>query len=235
LLVCLPIPALMGVSNNSIQWGVQVNEQFTYDLQRKFGDRSWIDQYNTSLPFIIAMQEGQKVVVTVTALQIIPSTINVTLEMPNSFCTLTRENDSAQLASNSTLFVVPVGDWDFLTQMSGFASTDWTIINTESEWGAFRSVDVQDSQTITYYQELRYEKQNGTLNYLRVRISSLGNDLMDIVFVHWHSGMPTVLAPELEVSAIAIALLGIGVASVVSVFVYRIYAGRKSIARRLGE
>lgn len=235
LLLCLPVSFVNASPNNSLQWGVQINEQFTYALQRKLGDPVLISQFNKSLSFIMGMDEGQKAIVTVTGLQTIPSTINTTDEMPNSFCTLVRENDSAQLVTNFTLFVVPIGDWNFLTQMSGFGVSGWTTINTDTEWGASLSVDIQDNQTVTYYQELRYEKQNGTLNYLRVRISSLGTDLLDLVFVHWHAGMPTVLASELQVSVILIAFLGVGVASVASVVVYRMYTGRKSIARRLGE
>jgi hypothetical protein len=233
--LCLAIPFAAAVPNHSLQWGVEISEQFTYALQRKLGDASWINRFNKSLAFIVSMEEGQKAIVTVTNLQTIPSIINSTGEMPNSYCTLARENDSVQLVTNFTLFVVPIEDWSFLTQMSGFQSSGWTIINTDSEWGASLSLDIQDEQTITYYQDIRYEKQNGTLNYLRVRFSSLGNDLLDIVFVHWHTGMPTILGSELEVWIIFILLLGVGVASVVSVFVYRMYVGRKSIARRLGE
>jgi hypothetical protein len=235
LTISAALPLTLAQSNNSLQWGVQIGEQFTYDLQRKMGEPAMIGQFNNSLSFIMGMDEGQKAIVTVTSLQAIPSTINTTLEMPNSFCTLIRENDSAQLATNFTLFVVPIGDWNFLTQMSGFQASGWTTINTDTEWGASLSIDIQDNQTITYYQELRYEKENGTLNYLRVRISSLGTDLLDLIFVHWHAGMPTVLAPEFQVPAILIAFLSIGVASVASVFVYMMHNRRKSIARRLGE
>jgi len=235
LLLCLSVQPLIAAPNHSLQWGVDTNEQFTYALQRKLGDSSWINQFNSSLSFITAMDEGQKVIVTVTDLEPIPDRINSSSQVPNSFSALVRENDSEQLGSNSTLFAVPIGDWGFLTQMSGFTAVGWTVINTDTEWGAMLSLTIEDGESIAYYQEIRYEKQNGTLNYLRLRLNSLGNDLLDIVFVQWHPGMPTVLSPELQLSTTLTVLLGVAVASVASVIVYKKYTGRKSIAQRLGS
>jgi hypothetical protein len=235
LLFCLSIEPVIATPNHSLQWGVDTNEQFTYALQRKLGNSSWIGQTSASLSFISAMDEGQKATAVVTSLGLIPDTINSSYDMPNSFCALIRENDSTQLATNFTLFVVPIGDWGFLTQMSGFTSGGWTVINTDTEWGATLSLTIEDGDSIAYYQELRYEKQNGTLNYLRLRLSSLGNALLDIVFVQWHPGMPTVLSPELQLSTTLTVLLGVAVASVASVIVYKKHTGRKSIAQRLGE
>ncbi len=252
LLLCLPVSFVNASPNNTLQWGVQTNEQFTYDLQRKQGDPgwinmfptwfnqfpAWINQFNELLSFIPSMDEGQQATVTVTGLQTIPSRINTTDEMPNSFCTLVRQNDSAQLVTNSTLFVVLIGDWNFLTHMSGFENTSLTLINTDSEWGASQNIDVMGYSgkgTFNYYQEIRYEKQNGTLNYLELRVSSRGNYALNIVFVHWHAGMPTVLAPELQTTPIVAAvagLLSVGLVSVASVFVYRMQHRRKSIAQK---
>lgn len=235
LLLCLSAPFAVATPNHSLQWGAEINEQFTYALQRKLGNTTLINWFNNSLSFVSAMDEGQKAIVTIRGLQQIPERINSTNDVPNSFCSLVRQNDSAQLVSNTTLFVVPVGDWIFLTDMSGFLATGWTIINTESEWGATLSLNLEDGETIAYYQELRYEKQNGTLNYLRVRLSTFWTDLLDIVLVQWHAGMPTALAPELQMTTLLSILVGVAAAVMVAIVVFRNVRGKRSIVRRLGE
>ncbi|MHA2021537.1 MAG: hypothetical protein ACW96N_07475 [Candidatus Thorarchaeota archaeon] len=58
--------------------------------------------------------------------------------------------------------------------------------------------------TVNFHIELRYEKENGTLNYIRLRYSALDQDLIDVVFVQWHAGMPTILPPEVQLSSILV-------------------------------
>jgi len=71
---------------------------------------------------------------------------------------------------------VPIGDWDFLTEIGNITElVGVTLIDTDDEWGTVGTGSIQtgDGSVISVYVELRYEKQNGTLNYLRQRYTTL--------------------------------------------------------------
>ncbi|MFX0107983.1 MAG: hypothetical protein ACFE7R_06855, partial [Candidatus Hodarchaeota archaeon] len=141
------------------------------------------------------------------------------------------------LAADMTSLVIPVNDWDFLTTMSGVEEIEGlNLIETEEEWGTVATGSFESAETIINFRnEIRYEKENGTLTYLRMRYRALGNDLIDIVFVQWHQGMPTVLPPEIQLTSVLIVAVS-GLAFTILAFVgYRMYKGRKSLARKLGE
>jgi len=238
MLSCQLCSLALSAPNHSLYWAVEADEEFTYALQRYLvtDESIWKDIAFDTLPFGSSIGEGKKIVARVTGLETVPEQINVTTDVPNSFCSVMRENDSVQLWSNLTLFVVPVGDWELLTNMSGLISEGATLIDDEHEWGASRNgAFTRNGVTVTFSYEIRWEKTNGTLSYIRHRYSASGNDLLDIVFVQWHPGMPTILPPELQLSTVLTALLAVGVVSVVSVLVYKKYTSRRPIVRRLGE
>ncbi|RDE17957.1 MAG: hypothetical protein C4K49_00260 [Candidatus Thorarchaeota archaeon] len=238
LLSCTLYPLALAAPNNSLYWAVQVDDEFTYALQRYLvpDDSRWVDVASHTLPFGDLIGVGNKVVAKVTGLDPVPDQINVTADVPNSFCAVLQESDSLEIWSDSTLFVVPVGDWDLLTNMSGLIIEGSTLIDNDQEWGVTQTgAFTQDSTPIEFTYEIRYEKTNGTLSYLRSRYRAYGNDIFDIVFVRWFPGMPTILPPELQLSTVLIALLAVGVVSVVSVLVYKKYTSKKPIIQRLGE
>jgi len=238
MLSCQLCSLALSAPDDSLYWAVEVDEEFTYALQRYLvtDESIWKDIAFHALPFGSSTGEGKKIVARVTGLETVPEQMNVTTDVPDSFCSVMRENDSVQLWSNLTLFVVPVGNWELLANLSGLITEGAILIDDEHEWGASQSgAFTQGSIVITFYSEIRYEKENGTLTYLRLRYGASGNDLLDIVFVQWHPGMPTILPPELQMSTVLTALLAVGVVSVVSVLVYKKYTSRRPIVRRLGE
>ena len=224
--------------NNNLEWGVDVGEEFTYVLQRAyFADPSYVNAVEPDLPFISQMTVGEKVIVRVTDLDTIPTLINETSQLANSTCEMERANDSTVIATGLQAFVVPIGDWEFLTEMSNITGLQGlSVIDTNEEWGSIGigSFYVQGS-TVSVTLEIRYEKENGTLNYLRYRYTTLGTDLIDIIFVNWHQGMPTIVAGSIQTPIILIGSAAAVIMFIVSVLVYQGYRGRKSIVQKLGE
>jgi len=137
-----------------------------------------------------------------------------------------------------TSLVIPIGDWDFLSEIENITGTvGLTLIDNDDEWGTIGTGIIVDpgAVDITVHIEMRFEKENGTLSYLRHRYSALGNDIIDVIFVHWYLGMPTIV--EEGVSAITvmmIALIGM-IGLIVAFVVYRGIKSKKSIIQRLGE
>lgn len=222
---------------HSLEWGIEVDQEFSYALQRKLIDPAWAEYAEALLPFIAYLNEGQKAIVKVVELDEIPPQITGPGEMPLASCNLVRENDSEAILLDSKMFVIPVGDWDFLTEIDNITITpDLTLIDTEQDWGTIFITDFSAGGTfVTIHQEIRYEKENGTLNYLRLRYSAHGNDLVDVVFVHWYEGMPTLLPPELQFTTILLIGLGASVMIIVSVIVYIKHKRRKPVIQLLGE
>jgi hypothetical protein len=222
---------------HSLEWAVEIDDEFTYALQRKYIDFAWADYAEALLPFIEFLDEGQKAVVKVSNLDEIPQQIMTPAEMPLASCNLERENDSEIIVLDSKIFVIPVGDWDFLTKIDNITMTpDLYLVDTDDEWGTNFITDFSAGGTfVTAHQEIRYEKENGTLNYLRLRYSAYGNDLVDVIFVHWYPGIPTILPPELQFTTILLLAIIASVVMVVSVIVYIKYKQQKPIIQLLGE
>jgi hypothetical protein len=211
--LCSSVAIVCAQPNHSLEWGVSESEEFVYVLQRKLilnpSESYFVEN---QLPFLAQLDEGTKVIATVDGLETMPSQINTYEDIPIANVSLSRENDSMVISSEIESFVVPTNDWTLLTEASGFDAIEGqTLVDTQSEWGyvstgAFSSAGT----TVNFHIELRYEKENGTLNYIRLRYSALGQDLIDVVFVQWHVGMPTILPPEVQLSSILIvAILGI--------------------------
>ena len=240
LILLLPVAFVKPIEaegEHSLEWAVEVDDEFTYALQRKFIDPSWTDYAEALVPFIAFLDEGQKAVVKVSNLDEISQQIMTPAEMPLASCNLERENDSEIIVLDSKMFIIPVGDWDFLTEIDNITMTpDLALVDTEDEWGTNFITDFSAGGTfVTVQQEIRYEKQNGTLNYLRLRYSAFGNDFVDVIFVHWYPGMPTILLPELQFTTILLIGIIASLVIVVSVIVYIKKKQRKSVIQLLGE
>ncbi len=134
--------------------------------------------------------------------------------------------------------MIPIGDWGFLNEVENITGTaGLTLVDTDNEWGTIGTGVISGSggSDINVRIEMRYEKENGTLSYLRHRYSTLGNDLIDVIFVHWYPGMQTMVGGGIQTTTLMIIAVS-GLAGLVVAFVvYRGVKSRKSVAQRLGE
>lgn len=238
IISAMPV-SVIGQSNNSLEWGVNVGEEFTYVLQKAyFADPSYLAAVEGDLPFISGLIVGEKATMRVTEIEAIPSLINESVQMPLAYCDLERANDSVSIATGRTEFAVPTGDWNFLTEIGNITGLEGvTLIDTADEWGTVGTGSFQagDGSVISIHIEMRYEKQNGTLNYLRHRYTTLGTDLIDIVLVNWHAGMPTVIGTEMQLTTILIIAIGGALGLIIAFIVVQSYRNRKPVVRKLGE
>lgn len=237
ILICSSVPITAEAqSNNALEWGVDVDEEFTYVLQRAyFADPSYIQIVATYMPYVPSMTVGEKNTLRVTDLDEIPSIINDDSQMPKSSCDLERANDSVSIMLGLEDFVIPIGDWEFINDISNI--TGLTLIDTTEEWGTIGTGSYQalDGSVISITIEIRYEKVNGTLNYMRQRHSTLGNDLIDVILVNWHQGMPTTVSEGLQMSTILIYSIAAAVGLIVAIIVYQGYRAKKPVVQKLGE
>jgi len=225
VVLIMVLPALIvsvgsAQSNHNLRWGKDVGDEITYVLQRKVLDPSFAQYFADYAPFITRVSEGQKVIAKVTYLSPIPTTINASIEMPRSNCTLIRENDSETLTEGFSMVVIPTGDWNFTTEVGNYTGVEGlTLVNDENEWGTVMEGTFQVLIfTVMFHWEMRYEKVNGTLNYMRVNVDMSGNDIIDVVFAQWHPGMDTVLPGELQLLTIVLGS-AVGVAVVVVCYI----------------
>jgi hypothetical protein len=226
-------------TNHTLEWGADVGEEFIYVLQREFySDLSNQVFMEGQIPFLSEIEPGERIILEVGSLDTIENMINESTHLPWSYCDLNRFNDSALILADLTSLVLPVGDWDFLTDINNMTATPGiTFVETVDEWGTVGSgiVTGGDGSTIDIRVEMRYEKENGTLSYLRHHYTTLGSDLIDVVFVHWYPGMPTIIGGGLQSTTILIIITSGVVGVIVAFLVYRGIKGKKTIAQRLGE
>jgi hypothetical protein len=231
-------PLLLSVvaQTHSLQWGVEVGEQFTYALQRKTISPSLEGNLPAWMGFIELIDAGEKVQVNVTHLYPIPEEIESSEDAPVSYCDVLTEDNEVVLAANSTAFLFPIGDWTFLTELLSESAPQIEFIDTDEEWGTIQSGQYISADTaIDYYLEWRYEKENGTLNYLRFTNTVQGANVVDIVFVQWYPGMATTLPPDTPLITILLIALGISFGIIAAIIVYKWYRGRKPLVQELGE
>ena len=230
---------VLAQSNHTLEWGVGTGEEFTYVLQRAYyadsNNRAFME---TQIPFLAEMQPGQKVLLEVDHLDAIETLINESTQLPLSYCNLLRSNDSVVIMTDLTSFVIPIGDWEFLDEVENITGTvGLTLIDTEDEWGTVGIGLIVDPGTadITIRIEIRYEKENGTLSYLRHTYSALGDDIIDVIFVHWYPGMPTIVDRGVQLSTLLIIAVSGGMGLLIAFIVYRGIKRKKSVIQRLGE
>jgi len=226
-------------SNHTLEWGVDPGEEFTYVLQRAY----YADSYNrefmeAQFAFLAEIQPGQKVILEVDHLDAIENLINESTQLPRSYCNLVRSNDSAVIMSDLRDFIYPISDWEFLDEVQNITGTvGLTSIDTEDEWGTIGVFVVQGSEgsEITIRVETRYEKENGTLSYLSHKYTAFGIDLIDVIFVHWYPGMPTIVGGGIQTTTLMIIIVSGGMGLLIAFIVYRGIKRKKSVIQRLGE
>ncbi|UCH05745.1 MAG: hypothetical protein JSW05_06160 [Candidatus Thorarchaeota archaeon] len=231
--VSLPVQAQ---SNHSLQWGVELGQEMTYALQRKMLDPSYSSFFADYAPFLTEMNEGQRLIARVTHLDPIPSIINESSQMPSSNCTLIRMNDSEVIMENMFMIAVPIGDWDFTSEMSNFSFfEEATIVDTQDEWGTvIDATFLMALFPITMHMEMIYEKANGTMKIMQMLVNFAGSDIIDVVFAQWYPGMPLVLPRGWQPPFLLTVTL-VGVAGVVIIFFgRRWYKRRKLIVENQG-
>lgn len=218
---------------------MDVDEEFTYVLQRAyFADSSYTQVVHADLPFVSSMIVGEKVTLRVADLDAIPTLINESSQMPKSSCEMKRANDSLSIMTGLLDFVIPIGDWNFVNEMTNISGLEGvTLIDTDDEWGTSGagSFRAGDGSIVSLTVDIRYEKENGTLNYMRHRYSTLGTDLIDIIIVNWHQGMPTIVTPGLQTPTILIISIAAVICLIVSILVYQGYRSKKPVVQKLGE
>ena len=229
---------VVGQSNHTLEWGVEVGEQFTYALQRAhFSDPVQRSAMEVSFPWLQYIDPGQKAVLSVTQLDPIPEVIDSQYDLPVSRCSLFRENDSAEIGSLLTSMLLPIGDWEFLTEITNVTELGLDLIDTATQWGTVGRASYQapGGNLVNAYIEVRYEKTNGTLSYLRYHYTSLGSDLIDVIFAHWYPGMPTLVGGDIQIETILVIAIGGVIGIIVAFASYRYFKGKKTIAQKLGE
>lgn len=240
LLVLAPsVQSVFAQGNHSLEWGVDIGEQFTYVLQRAtYASEDQRVAVSVELPYVTNLDVGQKAQLMVEQLDLIQTQINTTYDMPVSRCQMTRLNDSAVIGTQLQRLLVPIGDWDFLTEIGNITGTPGlTLVDTSQEWGTIgRGTYVAvGGATVSVYIETRYEKENGTLNYMRYYYTADGMVLFDIIFAHWYPGMPTILPEgDMTVTILIVALIGV-VGAIAGSLSYKWFKGKKSLAQQLGE
>jgi hypothetical protein len=224
-------------SNHTLEWGVEVGDEIAYVLQRKLLDETFGSYLTEFMPFIDEVNEGQKITARVSHLDPIPSMINESSQMPWSNCTLIRQNDSEVIMEDMFLVVVPIGDWNFSSELGGFsmfgevnetegpsnftAFDDIELVDTDTTWGTVIDTSfVFGIFPISIYMEMLYEKVNGTLTNMRMRVNFAGNDMIDLVFTQWYPGIMLILPPELQLLTIGLISAGV-IITVLIAFFYR--------------
>ncbi|TET10434.1 MAG: hypothetical protein E3J86_05685 [Candidatus Thorarchaeota archaeon] len=234
--VLVPVAAQ---SNHTLEWGADVGEEFIYVLQREhYSDASNMMYMESQLPFLADIAQGEKVILEISSLETIENLINESTQLPRSYCNLNRFNDSALIMADLMSLVLPIGDWEFLTETNNVTiTTGITFIDNEDEWGTLGVgiISVVDGSLIDVRIEMRYEKENGTLSYLRHRYTTLGTDIIDVIFVHWYPGMPTIIGGDIQLTTILIMATSGIVGLIVAFVVYRGIKGKKKVVQRLGE
>ena len=203
-----------------------------------FADPAYGLFFSGSYSFVLGMVVGEKYTLTVTDLNAIPTSINESSQMPESLCDLEPVNNSLSIITGLNDFIYPIGDWEFVNQMTNFTGQEGiNLVDTPGEWGitGVISFSLPDTTVVTHNVDIRYEKENGTLNYMRLRFSTLGSDLADVIIVNWHTGMPTVVSGELQLPTILIISIAAVVGLIVAIIVYQGYRSKKPVVQKLGE
>ena len=228
--------AVRSQEGHSLTWGVEVGEEYTYALQRKLVDPRDLDYIGYLVPIVRYLDEGQKVIARFTSLDAIPVEINSSEYEPRSYCDLIRENDSATVITGSNGFAVPIDDWQLIANLRNITEDNgYTIINTTNEWGYYASGYYPGLNEVIVYQELRYEKTNGTLTYYHWSFTQYSMKILEIVLARWVAGMPTILPEGLDLSLYLIAGIAICLALVCGILTYRGFKRKTSLMKELGK
>ncbi len=235
MLLMLPVQQACSQTPHSLHWGVSAGQEQRYVLQRKFADREVIPYLASFIPVVSVIDEGQTFTVRFTSFDNIPPSFNAINGTPRAYCNVIRENDTQTVLRNVTGFAVPCGDWEYLEHALNLTDQPGiTLINESDTWGYIASGAHPASPEISIYNEVRFDKSNGTLVFLRWRFTGAGTTLTDIVIARWYPGIPTVLPMGIDLAPIILGVIGISLAAVCGVLAYRGFR-RPSLMERLGR
>lgn len=237
---------------HNLSWGVEIGEEYTYVLQKNVVSDMFGQFMQNTTMFITDLDEGQKVIARVDSLGEFPDEINSSRFLPSGNCTLIRENDSEVIMENMSMILVPVGDWEFMREISNFSNFmggpggfeenesiegfEFEQVDNEDEWGtSFSGSFLFAIFAITMNMTTIYEKTNGTLKELSFRVNLSGDDILHIVFVKWHPGMETILPGELRLLTLFIITSVTGVVVIIILFIYRRRFGHLPFRGAKGE
>ena len=223
---------------HNLRWGVEIGDEFTYVIQKNLVSDMFKQMMQNNTFFITNLEEGQKVIARVDRLCEFPEEINSSRFLPSGNCTLIRENDSEVIMENMSMILVPIGDWEFLREISNFSSFgrrpgetnesesiegfEFEQVDNEDEWGTrFSGSFMFAIFVITMNMTTIYEKANGTLKELSFRVNLSGDDMLHIVFVKWHPGMETILPAQLQLLTLFIISSVTCVVVIIILFIYR--------------
>ncbi|MHA1480078.1 MAG: hypothetical protein ACTSQZ_01465 [Candidatus Thorarchaeota archaeon] len=107
---------LVFAQTNELEWGVEVDEEFQYVLQRKIVDSTATALLPYWMSFVALLDEGSMFNLEVVELDTIPESPDPTDDGPFSYVVITRDNDSLRIyEDNSTAFILPIGNWQLLS------------------------------------------------------------------------------------------------------------------------
>lgn len=177
--------AVPAQSNHTLEWGVEVGDEITYVLEKKHLDSSFSGQMQNYSIFLDEVDAGQNITARITHLEPIPEFINTSREMPTANCTLFRANDSEIIAEDFPMIAIPMGDWDFTTDMTNLSwSEDSTVVDTIDEWGtSISTIMIFAIFVIEFDMTMKYFKDNGTLSLLSIHVDVGGTNYVDIRLV----------------------------------------------------
>ena len=232
IIILMITPAFSQVEGQhdlDLEWGVEVGDEITYVLQRKYLDEQMGQMIQQFMPFITRIDAGQKVIARVDYLPEIEE--NSTYSMfSGANCSIIRENDSEILMENMSMFVIPLGIWNMnqsepnetnetrtQTMFGGFE-----MYNDTNEWGMTMSGDMWVAIFhIVFNMKILYYKMNGTLNRMEMKVDISGTPSVDILFVQWKPNMATIVPMDFPIWPVIIySSVGVVVVLII-VFLWR--------------
>ncbi len=238
-LFIIPIPPVVAQDDSELEWGVEVGDEITYVLQRKYLDDQFGQMFSSFIPFITEIDEGQKVIARVDYLPPIDENFTTGF-FGGSNCTIIRENDSEVLMEDMPMLLVPLGIWNVEVEPeesnvttttdvpggpNGGMPGSFEIYNTTDEWGTVMNGEMWFTIIlITFHLEILYYKANGTLSKMSIRMDMSGNPSIDVLFAQWRPNMATIIPMPLPIIPIII-YSSIGI--VIVLIIYLIWRRRR--------
>ena len=151
-------------SSHNLYWGVDVGDRFDFTVSN-----TMTSELQDELYFLSDLESGTAYYI-VENLPVIPSDVRYLFQVQGVIGTVYWNNGSEwgpDISSLSSVFVLPIGDWEFLTPLITAQNPEVQIIDAASYWG-FR----QGSSMLNY--SLRglvlYEKNSGWLSQYLIEI-----------------------------------------------------------------
>jgi hypothetical protein len=149
-------------NNQGLEWGVDIGDRFYFHYFME-GDDYFMFPYIDELYFA-----------DVDGLDTVPDDIQLMGELPNCYYSTYYLNGS--IASESLFLLslaMPIGNWTLLSEIISMGSPDdFTIIDTETEWG----FEVEFTITYTIDYTIKYYKTDGVLSLFALHYEAIEGD-----------------------------------------------------------